>query len=170
MRTIRNSYQIKCNILNVKTSYEPGLRRTSTSSPPWNSKFLVSILRVLLCVPTTNAMDLNQMSATTLGMRTTRFKDSERQGRRRPEEPCSRAPAMNWILNLLDVDSEWFAMYALTCIFWAILGTKMINSEPQHYNNWYIQKQILHFWSTCPNWNLWNISEFYDTWILNPPT
>ena len=104
-----------------------------------------------------------RMSATTLKMGKTHFKDPGRRGRRRPEEPCSRAPAMNWISNLLDVDSEWFAMYALTCIFWAILGTKMINSEPQHYNNWCIQKQILHFWSTCPNWNLWNISEFYDT-------
>ena len=86
-----------------------------------------------------------RMSATALRMETTRYKDPGRWGRRCYKEPCSRARAMNWISNLLDVDSEWFAMYALTCIFWAILGTKMINNELQHCNNWCIQKQILHF-------------------------
>jgi len=42
----------------------PGLRMTTTSSPSWISKFLVSVLKFLLCIPrccspTTKALDEN---------------------------------------------------------------------------------------------------------------
>ena len=71
---------------------KPGLRRTSTSSPSWISKFLVSVPRLLVstpkvCSPTKNVMDKNKDVADDSKDGNGGFQDPGRRGRRRPEEP-----------------------------------------------------------------------------------
>ena len=69
-----------------------GLLRTSTSSPSWISKFLVSVPRLLVSTPkvcslTKNVMDKNKDVADDSKDGNGGFQDPGRRGHRRPEEP-----------------------------------------------------------------------------------
>ena len=71
----------------------PVLRGTSTSSPSWISKFLVSVLRLLHCIsevcsPTTKAVDQNKDVRDDFRDRNESFEDPGRRQRRRSEELC----------------------------------------------------------------------------------
>ena len=73
-----------------------GLRRTSTSSPSWISKFLVIVLRLLFftpdaCLPSTKTIDKNLDVHKDHKDGNERLKDPGRHGRRHPEEPWSKA-------------------------------------------------------------------------------
>ena len=79
---------------NLGSTPGSGLRRTSTSSPSWISKFLVSVPRLLVstpkvCSPTKNVMDKNKDVADDSKDGNGGFQDPGRRGRRRPEEPWS---------------------------------------------------------------------------------
>ena len=81
------------NEKNIKSAMiEPALRRTSSSSPCLICKFLVSVLRLLLCIseacqPTTKAMNEKKDAHDDFKDGNKGFKDLGRRGCRRHEEP-----------------------------------------------------------------------------------